>query len=399
MVDKTLNILMPVINRMGKGTYWRTYGFAQELAARGHAVTVLCAGGIDQEEIKVQRTGGVSQVIAPSRWSATQGSGYDPGDVLSRYRWLKQNAGRFDVVHAFESRPTSLVPAQMARRQGALFISDWCYWFGRGGSVEERTNILMRTLLRPVETVLENRSRPSADGVTVINETLRRKARSLGVVGERILVLPNGAYTNDFVPADRLAARKSLGLPLDDPIIAYTGSLFESGAELMVGAFNRIKDALPKASLLMIGYANIDLKPLVRYPQAVISTGPVSFRELVEYVAACTIGWIPLADSPANAGRFPMKLNDFMASGRAVVVTDVGDLGTVVRRHNLGLVAKPTPVDLANNVVALLGNPSKQATMEKQAREAAETTFAWSHVVDKLQQFYFDLIASRTTPL
>ncbi len=391
----TLKILMPFFNQVGKGTYWRTFGFAQELATRGHEVTLLGAGTGDQDHTEINQIENVRQVTFPSRFIGTQGSGYDPGDILGRIKWLRQNRERFDLVHAFESRPTSLIPALVSKRRGALVISDWCDWFGRGGSVEQRPNPLARTLLRPVETAFENRSRPKADGVTVINNTLYRKALSLGVSSERILVLPNGAYTNDFQFTSRLKARERLGLPAGVPLIAYTGTLFISDAKLMAAAFNKIQEELPEARLLMIGYTNLDLRTLVREPRAVISTGTVNFQELADYVAASTIGWITLADNMANAGRFPMKLNDFMASGRAVVVTDVGDLGVTVRKHNLGLVARPDPGSISIQVLELLADAEGREAVEQHARDVAETIFSWPIIVDKLEAFYTDLLANR----
>jgi len=385
---------MPVFTCVGVGTFWRTFGFARELAVRGHDITMLCAGSIGQTRTVMEQKDGVTVVTFPNRWNRTQGSGYDPIDILSRYRWLKRNRTQFDIVHSFESRPTTLLPALMAKRSGALFVSDWCDWFGRGGSVEQRPNPLLRTLMRPIETVLENRSRLKANGVTVINTPLYNKAVSLGVPDEHLMVLPNGAYTDDFRPAHRQDARRTLKLPLEIPLIAYTGSLFKSDAELMVAAFSLIQEQSPSARLLMIGYTNLDLKKLYRQPDAIINTGPVSFEQLTAYVAASTIGWIPLADTRANVGRFPMKVSDFMASGRAVVVTDVGDLGTTIRDHSLGFVAEANPESLAMKVLELLSASGQRKEFERQAREAAVTVFAWSKLTNRLEQFYSHMLAN-----
>ncbi len=390
----TLKILMPIYNQVGKGTYWRTYGFAQELATRGHKVTLLSAGSGDQAHTEVNQNENLCQITFPSLFNGTRGSGYDPGDIFGRIKWLRQNQERFDLVHAFESRPASLLPALTGKRRGACVVSDWCDWFGRGGSVEQRQNPVARALLRPVETALENRSRPKADGVTVINQTLYQKALSLDISAERILLLPNGAYTDMFQMANRLAARKRLGLPPDIPLIAYTGTLFNSDAELMAEAFNIIQEEVPGARLLMIGYTNLDLRSLVQHPEAVISTGPVSFHDLVAYVAASTIGWIPLADNLANAGRFPLKLNDFMASGRAVLVTDVGDLGNTVRQYGLGLVARPDPISISLQALELLADTVRREAIEHRARDVAETVFAWPKVVNELEAFYYTLLNS-----
>lgn len=386
---------MPIHNLVGKGTYWRTYGLAQELARRGHELTLLGAGEVGIATMTTDERQGLTLVKIPSLWQRSAGSGYDLGDAWGRFRWLRRDQGNYDIVHAFESRPTTLIPARLVQGRGALFISDWCDYFGKGGSVEERTNAIERALMRPLETLFEIRSRPKADGITVINKFLFQKARSLGISDERILLLSNGAYDRDFRPQDRFKVRERLGLPKESTLIAYTGSLFKRDAAFLASAFRLIQERIPNVQLLLIGYTNVAVEKLVRNSKAVLRTGPVTFQELVDYVAACTIGWIPLTDIPANQGRFPMKLNDFMASGRAVVVTDVGDLGEVVEHNNLGLVAEPTPNSVAQAVIKLLSDTDQRERYEHEARVAAETTFAWSTITDRLEDFYLRLLEGR----
>ncbi len=395
MTDRRLRIAMPYFNLAGKGTYWRAYGLASELTRRGHQVTMLGAGRSDKKSMQERKLSSQYQPIQinlTSLWEKTQGSGYDLGDFFGRLIWIYRQENNFDIVHAFESRPTTILPAKLLQRQGAIYISDWCDWFGKGGSVEQRTSVVSRSVMRPVETLFENRSRPGADGVTVINQKLYQKARALGIPGERILVLSNGAYIDDFVPKDRLAARSRLGLPPNDPIVAYTGTMFMADAKLMAETFDLIQSELAQAKLLLIGYTNIDVKALVKDPASVILTGSVSFHDLTDYVAACDIGWLPLANMPANSGRFPMKLNDFMSAGRAVVVTDVGEIGSVVRKHDIGLATESSAEKQAKAILHLLANPDKLDTYGDRARHAAEEVFVWSKITDDLEQFYVRLL-------
>ena len=100
----------------------------------------------------------------------------------------------FDLIHAFENRPVVLGPMLYLQQTRRLpLVIDWCDWFGKGGSVEERPDSLAKTVLRPVETFFEERFRHRADGTTVINSVLRQKAIELGVAADSILLLPNGA--------------------------------------------------------------------------------------------------------------------------------------------------------------------------------------------------------------
>ena len=110
---------------------------------------------------------------------------------MKRIAWLGRED--FDLVHAFEGRPVVLFPALFEKKRGAKLIMDWCDWFGRGGSVEERPQPLVRWLLRPIETHFEEAYRHRADGTTVINAFLKEKAIGLGVDPATILLIQNGS--------------------------------------------------------------------------------------------------------------------------------------------------------------------------------------------------------------
>lgn len=379
-----IRLLMLLHNSVGKGTYWRALGFGRELARCGYNVTLMAAVPRQRKAFTEHRVAGVNVVETPD---LLRGSGYDLGGMLRRIGWLRKRS--FDLVHAFETRPANIGPVlYLQRRDGVPVVQDWCDWFGRGGSVEERPNPLLRTLLRPIETFFEEAFRPAADGITVINSVLGQKAVALGVDEERILILPNGANVSEIYPQERSEVRQRLGLAPAAPLIAYTGAIFPRDARLMAAAFDLIHAARPEARLLLVGYCNIAVEALVNAPQAVIRTGPITYRQLADYVAACDLGWLPLCNSGANRGRFPMKLNDFMAAGRAVVVTNVADLAKVVQEKGLGWVTADNPQALAQTVLDSLADEATRLKIEQKSRQVAETDFAWPVVSARLHHFY-----------
>ncbi len=380
----TIRLLMLVQNRVGRGTYWRALGFAQELARLNYDVTLLAVA-------PNRRRGFASYVLNEVRIVETPDlmprSGYDLWDALNRMAWVRQR--QFELIHAFETRPVNLLPALLARRRLRVpLLTDWCDWFGRGGSVEQRANPLLRAILRPLETFFEEYPRPRAAGTTVINAILQQKALRLGVPEERLLLLPNGANVVDISPQDSQGMRQRLGLPEDAFILGYTGTLFLEDARLMAQTFDLLYAAHPQVRLLLIGYANLAVEEMVQAKTAVLRTGPVSHQQLANYLAACNIGWLPLADNAANSGRFPMKVHDFMAAGRPLIVSDVGDLGDFVRRHGLGYVAPAEPTAMAQAINTALANPAALAEIGPHARHLAETEYTWPVVTARLAQFY-----------
>lgn len=379
-------ILMLNLNRQGKGTYWRALGFARELVVLGHEVTLLAIGSPPRRRsFRQQWQDGVRIVTSPD---LHPNSGYDPWDTLLRVRWLRDE--RFDLVHAFENRPVVIGPAlYLQRRDRVPLIVDWCDWFGAGGSVERRPNPLLRTLLRPVETFFEEHFRPGAQGHTVINSVLREKALALGIPEERILNLPNGASVSQIQPQEKETARARLGLSPTAKIVVYTGAIFVDDARLMAEAFAHLHAAVPETRLLLVGYNNVEVEAWIGPEREhVIRTGPVPFSQLVAYVAAADAGWLPLRDTGANRGRFPMKLHDFIAAGRPVIATDVGDLGRVVRTQGLGVATPPDAASLARAAQELLEDEARLRQIGDHARRVAEEKYAWPILTRKLDAFY-----------
>lgn len=384
---------MLVFNQVGRGTYWRALHLGRHLVRRGHQVTLIATAQAARLRLAEHEVDGVRLVETPDLLPGALRSGWDLWNTARRIGWLRGRT--FDLVHAFEMRPVVLFPALMAQERGALWVTDWCDWFGRGGSVEERPNPLLRGVLRPVETFFEERFRTQADAATVISSTLRQKVLDLGVPAERVLTFPNGVDLEGIRLQDREKVRRRLGLPLHVKLVAYTGAMFRRDATLMAAAFDRVHAAEPNARLLLIGYCNQPVERMVRTPEAVWRTGSISSQQLADYLSASDVGWLPLADCGANRGRFPMKLSDFMAAGLPVAASDVGDIGVLLRQVTIGRVTLAQPELMADALLALLADAAERERLGRYARQVAEARFAWPLIAESVERFYTRIMGNQ----
>jgi glycosyltransferase involved in cell wall biosynthesis len=338
-------------NEVGRGTYLRTYEFARELIELKHEVTIMAATKKKRSNIKSWQNHGVKIIEFPSALKSYVSSGWDPYGTLSRMIWLKSED--YDIVHGFESRPTVILPALRLKKKGVPLVLDWCDWFGKGGSVEERPNLLLRTLYRPLETYFENSFRSKANSTTVVCNTLYKRAIELGVNQDRIKIIRNGFNMRgwELIPKD--VAREYFGFHHNDFIIGYVGALFPKDAVLMANAFERVQNQLPNARLLHLGRSNYWSN--LNNPSINI-TGAVDELTLRKGLATCDICWLPLSDIPANWGRFPLKFSAYLAAGKATIVTEVGDIPNIVKTHQVGLTCLPSTYSLADKTLSLLSN-------------------------------------------
>jgi glycosyltransferase involved in cell wall biosynthesis len=382
-----MRIAMLVLNAVARGTYWRAFHLARCLVERGQRVTLIAMARQRRACFAFSSVDGVSVVAAPDLLWGSLRSGWDPYSALVRTFLLR--SAPYDIVHAFECRPTVLLPALATRqRRGTRLILDWCDWFGAGGSVEERPNPVLRAVLRPVETFFEERFRRYADGTTVICSTLRAKALALGVAEDRLLDLRDGADVEGIRPGERAMARARLGLAAQSPIVAYLGQIFPRDAALMAAAFRQLRSIRPDATLLLIGHVNQPVEALLGSSAGILRTGAVDYGMISTYLAASDLCWLPLCDSGANRGRWPLKLNDYMAAGRATVATAVGDVAEVIARYPVGLLVAPDAVTIAEASGRLLTDGRLRERCEELGRAVAEQVFDWRLRAAELEAFY-----------
>lgn len=378
---------MLLYNQANRGTYWRALGFARVLVRRGYNVTVLCTSPHARLRRNQSVVDGVRLIEFPDLLPGSLRSGWDLWNTLNRMAFLQEK--NFDLVHAFETRPVVIFPALAVERRGARLFMDWCDWFGKGGSVEERPNPILRAILSPVETFFEDHYRIRAYGITVINSFLRQRAINLGVKPEKIRLIRNGADVT--IPViDYRSARKALGLPIEGPWIGFVGGTYTRDAQFMATAFNHVLTVAPQARLVLAGYFNRSIEAWVQNPSAIIRSGVVKYHDLYTYLAACNVCWLPLCDSGANRGRWPYKLTDYISIARPIISTAVGDLADVIPQYGLGLV---TPVDakqFADETLSLLRDETRAQVIGQTARRAAEEVFNWDKLTDELEAFYLD---------
>ena len=378
-----MKILMLCFNQVGQGTYLRAFEFARSLTQAGHATTIVATSHHRRTGFTEREEAGVTILETPDLLSGALRSGWDPYNVIARVRHLR--GGAFDLVHAFDARPTAILPARSLQAAGVPLVLDWADWFGRGGSVEERPNPLIRSILRPVETHFENRYRVRADFNTVICSTLEEKALALGVARDRLARIPNGFNIPGWKRSDPRIAREKLGLPQQAFLVGYVGALFRGDATLMEAAFEHLHRAVPPARLLHIGCSNYRLPA----KGSVITTGSLGEEALQLYLAACDLCWMPIADTNANRGRLPIKFSAMLSAGKPLIVTDVGDIPAYVTAGQVGITCAANPAALAEAAQQLYDEPSMRTAFADNAlRLSGDPAHTWQARTTQLLEKY-----------
>lgn len=233
-------------------------------------------------------------------------------------------------------------------------------------------------LLRPLARWVDRRLFQSAAALFPVSTVLKEQLiRDYGVAPDRIHVLPNAADPAVFDPA-RIAPHTSAAM--SGRLIGFVGGFYPwHGLPLLLDAFMRIAPQLPDARLLLIGDGPMrgEIERRIKahgLEGRVVLAGSIAHAALPPYIASFHIGVMP----DSNDYGSPMKIFEYMAMGKPVVVPDYGPLRDAVTDGEEGLIFAPgNAADLARCLMALLGDPALHRKMSARARDRILTRHNW----------------------
>jgi glycosyltransferase involved in cell wall biosynthesis len=267
-------------------------------------------------------------------------------------------------------------------------VMDWADWWGRGGTIVERSGKLFQYTFGAIETLFEEKFRHFASSATVISKALFQRLVNLTFDPQRILLVHQGCDVSRIKPLDKMACRKELFLDENQYIVGYLGVLLPGDAPLLFETCNIIAERISNFKLLLIGNTRMSVNDQSERFDWVCSTGIIPDEVMNKYISACDVMILPLKNNIASNGRWPSKVNDYFSAGKPVVSTPVSDLKEIFLTHEVGLLANDNPEEFSEAIIKLFRNKSLQKTLGGNARKYAEHYLKWSILTKELEDFY-----------
>ena len=186
--------------------------------------------------------------------------------------------------------------------------------------------------------------------VVTISDVLKDELVERGVSPDRIVMYPNCIDPGLFDPArfstaDVVALRARYGIPADCIVATFIGTFGQwHGAEVLAEAIRAMLDSDPswleqrRIRFLLVGDgAKMGrVREILSHPLAtrfVTIAGLVPQAEAPAHLAASDILFSPHVGNPDGTRFFgsPTKLFEYMAMGRAIVASDLDQIGDVLR--------------------------------------------------------------------
>lgn len=229
-----------------------------------------------------------------------------------------------------------------------------------------------------------------ASRVFVVSGQLKRYFIDRSIPEDKITVIPNGVDTGRFHPnVDGQAMRARLGLS-DRLVLGFTGSFhYWHGIGNLVRFILAVLDRFDHSAFLLVGRGPLkdDLeRRLSAFIAAgrVVMPGYVDHKEMPQVLAAMDIALAPYPDLPYFYYS-PLKLFEYMASGKAVIASRVGQVEEIIMHEKHGLLVDPDdPEEMSRAAGRLIRDSGMRCRLGRQARSLVKRRYSWRTAADEV---------------
>ena len=220
------------------------------------------------------------------------------------------------------------------------------------------------------------------------------------VPSDKIIVLSNAVDVRRFKPDPELRTETRASLQVaTDPLVVFVGSFYQwHDVTTLLKAFSFVIQKHIGAKLVLVGDGTerermISLSKYLGIEQAVTFTGFVGRAEVSSYVNVADVAVVPVPKMQVNMWLSPMKLFEYMASGKAIIATAMGQIKDVIRDGDNGLLV-PAGDDtaLADAIIKLIEDVPLRTRLGEQARKDAVKNHSWEQYLPRIENVFADAI-------
>jgi glycosyltransferase involved in cell wall biosynthesis len=284
-----------------------------------------------------------------------------------------------------------VVAAQRIRRPLFLEYNGSEVWVGRHWDHVGSLDLLER---------YERLNLRAAARIFVVSDVERKNLEARGVPAGKILVNPNAVDAELFRPKIGGAeVRKQLGIEDVEVVAGFVGTFGPwHGVVQLAEAVKRVPENVP-VRFVLVGSGSLhgDVERLLQAEAAsrrVIFTGAVPHEGVPPLLDACDIlvsPHIPLADGSDFFGS-PTKVFEYMAMGKGIVASRLGQIGEVLAHDETALLVEPGNVsELAGAIVKLVESRETRERLGSCAREVALQNHTWTRNAERVLQAFDQL--------
>lgn len=298
-----------------------------------------------------------------------------------------------DLVHAYSPVLVGLPAMIAAKRHSLPFVYEvrdlW-----ENASVDRgkfKEDSMLYKGARGLETLVYK----NADAVITICEALRDAIAPRVGRHTALHVVPNGVEVEHFSPANADENTKAKWKLAGKRVLGYIGTFQPyEGLSTAITAMPRVAAAIDNAHLMITGAGGVEeqLRAQVAregVEELVTFTGRVPHNVVKNLYSIPELFVYPRVLTRTTALTTPLKPLEAMATGKPVLVSNVGAMLELVRPGETGMVFEAgNAEDFAEKAIHVLEDPARQESMGQAARRYVEEERQWPKIIAKYPSIY-----------
>jgi len=243
----------------------------------------------------------------------------------------------------------------------------------------------------------------NADVVCLINEAMTEYVNKIAGknIEDRVKILMHGVDISFFERKEKNRELLSrYGLKETDKIFIFLGTTYVfSGIDLIVERFEKIRNKVPNAKLLIVGKGDLDnkLKKIVdekNLKDCVILTGLRPYNEMPDFIKIADLSLNPFFINSITKDIIPIKVLNCLAGGSPVLCTRIKDVVRYFPEYKSGVVyGDIVNIDgFIDKMIDLISNDPLLKELSINAKKHIEDNFSQDDQIDQLENLLFSLV-------
>lgn len=225
----------------------------------------------------------------------------------------------------------------------------------------------------------------TADHIFTVSEQMKSLLISYGVDRRKITVNSSKVDTNKFRPDIKSNLLRNKYDFNNRFIVAFTGTFAQwHGIEYLAKAIKIVKDKIPDLLVVFIGDGILrnSIEQIIKEDNVEnysLITGIIPFNLMPQYLSECDV-FISPGVSPEKTEYFnsPIKLFEYMAMGKPIIVTDIGQQSEVINDKINGLLIPEKDIEAIAEAIEIIYNNKELANkIAVNARKDAVEKYDW----------------------